>query len=224
MIEMNQPRDRYVRLSYVLLPILAISLFFFTRYQNSLGNFQPVFETFDPASHHEQTFEFPCRVSEDYELGFEFLEDLTITDFEKLIWLPSSQMPIEWTVKNNGVLVAQGNFKEFSFREMSLKKVRFIQKLTGLRNVIDLQRRIVRGVGKFKATAGESYEIKIRSGDIPVDISKAEPRFLVQRGRRIMERQVSKSAGLLVLCSFLLFLPIVIWCYRKIRMRVESNE
>lgn len=142
-----------------------------------------------------------------YELEVELREPADADVFDKYIKTPDNgAFDGTWTASSAGEQLAGGNFASYLYLSMPGPYRRRVLQVVGLDSYRDVSAaRMSRGVGRFRAVAGEAVNITLQIGSaIPKDVAIGDPHLVVRVNRRLGSQYLNRSlAGLIAACSLI---------------------
>lgn len=161
-----------------------------------------------------------------YQLEVELRKPADSDAFEKCIrTTDAGALDGAWTVTSSGEQVATGHLGSYLYLSMTGPSRRRVLQAVGLDSYHDVGTfRISRGVGRFRATAGEpvKIELKIESAITP-EFAVGEPRLVVRLDRRVTAKYLNVSMAIAIFGIGLIGLSLLS-CLWNARQRKSSIE
>lgn len=158
-----------------------------------------------------------------YELEVELRVPADSDAFEKCIrTTETGALDGEWVVESTGEQLAAGTLGSYLYLSMTGPSRRRVLQAVGLDSYQDVgAARMSRGVGRFRAVAGQSVDIKLtmRSA-VPQEFAVGEPRLVVRLNRRVTAKYLNRSMAVVLLsvCLVLFSLLSYVWFAKRSRM------
>ncbi len=163
--------------------------------------------TFAPTTTNVYELELEIRAPANREVF-----DTTVRDVKK------GGLPGTWSVAIEGQPKAKGRLDNYLYTSMTGPYRRRARQVVGLESYRNISApRMARGVGRFKAKAGQEVLVRVKlSAAIPDDVATAESHLVVRVNRREVADYLSRSVVLAGLCACICLVPICASLKRRI--------
>lgn len=122
----------------------------------------------------------------------------------------TSDFDVQWSAREGDKDLANGSLTSYLYLSMTGPYRRRVRQVLGLETYRDVgTSRMSRGVGRFKATAGNPIQIKVAtSTPFPPEVSSGDPHVVVRINRRTAASYLNQSMALASLLFVMTILPI----------------
>lgn len=174
--------------------------------------------------------QFTAELDEIYEIELDF--EYTIPDRELFDLVGSlefdSPLDLSWSVSHNDSVVARGDAREFLYYTYgSLSTLGKLRRWTFADPFHRSERgSVARGIGRLRAEAGETYELRIEVGQPVERLVTTQPELQVRLNRVFYQRYIASGANLAYIGLGLLGLSFAgfgLWGLGRIRRKLRAS-
>ena len=177
-----------------------LGLFLVSKHWQHLAqhHWEPMSVPFKITSGQTVSGQFTAELSEPHEVEFEIDWSLPNDVLDRLFYISEGPAPLDivWKVEHNGTMIAQGDSKDYLYLTEGghYRKSRLKEALLG----IPFHREcatgtIARGVGRFDAEAGKTYQVSANIRASQEELNAARPRLNTRVNRAFWTRHLAET-------------------------------